>query len=227
MKASELFKLPESLPFRNFFSPDASPWEWVSAIQSALEDFDFASALRPKLVPPNVFIGGPVYLHPGVKLPPFCVIEGPAYIGAETKIRPGAYLRGNVIVGRNCVLGNSSEYKNCLLMDDVETAHFNYVGDSILGNGAHLGAGAVLANLRLQRDEVRVATADGKIPTGRKKLGAMLGEGAEVGCNAVLQPGTILGKRSLVYPAMAFGGFLPEHCIARNICEPEIIPRPD
>ena len=176
-------------------------------------------------MPPGVHLEGKVHIHPTVKLPPYCVIEGPVYIGPETQIHPGAYLRGNVIVGRGCVLGNSSEYKNCILMDAVQTAHFNYVGDSILGSGAHLGAGVVLANLRLQRDEILIATAEGKIPTGLKKLGALFGEKAEVGCNAVLQPGTILGKRSLVYPAIAFGGCLPENSIALSNSEVEIFPR--
>ena len=117
-------------------------------------------------------------------------------------------------MGRECILGNSCEYKNCLLMDRVETAHFNYVGDSVLGSNAHLGAGAVLSNLRLNKDEIRVTISGGRVATGRRKLGALLGEGAQVGCNAVLQPGTILGKGSMVLPAVAFGGSLPENAIA-------------
>ncbi len=225
MKASELFQLPESLPFQRYFPSDAPPWEWVSAIQKALGEFDFTEAALPEFMPPGVHIVGKVHIDPSVKIPPCCVIEGPVYIGPETEIRPGAYLRGNVMVGWGCVLGNASEYKNCLLMDDVETAHFNYVGDSVLGNGAHLGAGAILANLRLQRDEVMVSTPKGKMPSGRRKFGALLGDKAEVGCNAVLQPGTILGKRSLVYPAMAFSGYLPENHLARNTSQTEITPR--
>ena len=227
MKASELFQLPESLPFQSFFTPDSPPWQWVAAIQNALRDFDFSKAAQPAQIPPGVCIRGFAYIHPTVKLPPYCVIEGPVYIGPETEIRPGAYLRGNVIAGKGCVLGNGSEYKNCLLLDDVETAHFNYVGDSVLGNGAHLGAGVVLANLRLRRDIVQASIPEGNVSTGRKKLGAILGDKAEVGCNAVLQPGTILGKHSLVYPAIAFGGYLPENHVARNTCETEIIPRGD
>ncbi len=226
VKASELFKLPGSLlSFQKYFSPRALPWKWVPAIETALLDFDFTDAALPEHVPTGVHIEGNVHIHPSVKLPPYCVIEGPAYIGPETQIRPGAYLRGNVIVGRGCVLGNSSEFKNCLLMDAVETAHFNYIGDSILGNAAHLGAGVILANLRLQRDEVFASVPEGKAPTGLKKLGAILGEKAEVGCNTVLQPGTIMGKRSLVYPAIAFGGHLPENSIALRKSEVEIIPR--
>ncbi len=218
MKASELFELPESLlPFQKNFSPEASPWKWVPDIKTALLEFDFKETAPPEHVPPEVHIKGNVHIHPSVKLPPYCVIEGPVYIGPETEIRPGAYLRGNVIVGKGCVIGNSSEYKNCLLMDCVETAHFNYVGDSILGNGAHLGAGVILANLRLHRDEIHIATAEGKIPTALIKFGALIGDSAEVGCNTVIQPGSILGKRSLVYPAIAFNrGYLPKNEISKT-----------
>src|SRR5690606_24931956 len=108
---------------------------------------------------------------PTVKLPSFGTIEGPAWIGPECELRPGVYVRGNVIAGKGCLMGNSCEYKNALLLDKVETAHFNYVGDTILGNKAHLGAGVICANLKLLRDEVCACTPDGRIPTGLRKLG--------------------------------------------------------
>ena len=123
--------------------------------------------------------------------------------------------RGNVIVGEGCVLGNSCEYKNCLLLDGVQTPHFNYVGDSILGNGAHLGAGVICSNLRLDQGEVTVKLPSGTVGTGLQKFGAILGDKAEVGCNAVLNPGTLLGPRALVMPCTAFGGYLPAGMIAR------------
>ena len=160
-------------------------------------------------------VTGSVFIHATVKLPAYATIIGPAWIGPETEIRPGAFIRGNVIVGSGCVLGNSCEFKNCLLMDGVQVPHFSYVGDSILGNGAHLGAGVILSNLRLDQQPVTVRSAEATYDTGLRKFGAVLGDKAEVGCNAVLQPGTILGKRALVMPTVAFGGYLPENTIAR------------
>ena len=215
MKASDYFTLPASLaPFAAYFAADLRPWEWLPQIGPALESWNFVAAVQT--VPAGVRIEGPVYLHPTVRLPAYATIIGPVWIGPETRIAPGAFIRGNVIAGANCVLGNSCEYKQCLLMDKVETAHFNYVGDSILGSRSHLGAGAICANLRLERKPVVVQGPEGPIPTGLRKFGAIIGEEAEVGCNAVLNPGTLLGRRSLVMPAMAYGGCLPEAMIARS-----------
>ena len=208
VRASDLFDLPDSLPFSNSFCSTDPPWVWIPRIAEALATGEFGKSGQCLETPAGVSISGRVFLHETVRLPPYCVISGPAYIGAGTEIRPGAFIRGNVIVGEECVLGTSCEYKNCLLMDRVATPHFNYVGDSILGNGSHLGAGVVLANVRLDRRPVKVHTPDEWFETGLAKLGALIGDGAEVGCNAVLQPGTILAKRSLVFPTVAYGGFL-------------------
>jgi len=215
MKASDFFQLPASLePFAAHFPADLPPWEWLKRIGQALAGWHFDAA--PPMVPAGVHLTGPVYLHPSVKLPPYAIITGPAWIGPETDIRPGAQIRGNVIAGARCVLGNASEYKNCLLLDQVETAHYNYVGDSILGNRAHLGAGAICSNLRLDRQDVVVRGPDANYPTGLRKFGAIVGDGAEVGCNAVLNPGTILGQRSLVMPTLAFSGCLPADHMAKG-----------
>lgn len=233
LKAADLFSLPDGMPGDGVFDPDAPAWEWVRLIGRALEDIDAwpsAACRRSNLereLPPAVTIQGAVYLDPTVKLPPVCTIIGPAWIGAETEIRPGAFIRGNVIVGRGCMLGNACEFKNCLLMDGVDAPHFSYVGDSILGSGAHLGAGAILSNLRLDRKEVPVHTPGGRGMSGLRKLGALIGEKAEIGCNAVLQPGTIIGKRALVMPAIAFGGYLPPNHVARARSEITIFSRRD
>ncbi len=213
MLASDLFTLPEAFPFAAHFPADVSPWEWVPAIGAALRGHRFPDGKRE--IPAGVHCEGAVFLDPTVTLPHTCTLIGPLYVGAGTEIRPGAYVRGNVIVGNHCVLGNACEFKNCLLLDGVEVPHFSYVGDSILGRGAHLGAGAVLANLRLDRQPVSVHTPDGPKPTGLRKLGALLGDEAEAGCNAVLQPGTVLGKGSAVLPAIAYGGYLEPDTIAR------------
>jgi acetyltransferase-like isoleucine patch superfamily enzyme len=214
LKASDFFTLPPSLAvFAAHFPADLPPWEWLKRIGPALAAFKFDAPLPP--LPPGVHAEGPLWIHPTVKLPPYATLIGPAYIGARTEIRPGAFVRGNVIVGEGCVLGNACEYKNCLLLDEVRTPHYNYVGDSILGNRAHLGAGVICSNLRLDCREVMVRVGDAQQPTGLRKFGAILGDSAEVGCNAVLNPGTLLGPRSLVMPAIAFGGSLAPGHIAR------------
>ena len=226
MNASSLFTLPDTLPFDGFFKPDMAPWEWVSAIKPALDAFDFSQSERPAGLPAGVHIEGDVHFEPGIKFPAYAHIEGPAWIGPDTEIRPGAFIRGNVIIGKKCIIGNACEFKNCLLMDNVQTPHYNYVGDSILGNGAHLGAGVILSNFRLDQADVRAHTADGRTDTGMRKLGAMLGDHAEVGCNTALQPGTILGKRAIVAPVMTFSGYLPDNSMAFEKPKPQIIPRP-
>jgi len=226
VKASDFFALPASLaPFAAHFPADLPPWEWLKRIGGALAAQKFDAPLPVRAA--GGHIEGLVYLHPTVKLPPHATIIGPAWIGAQTEIRPGAYIRGNVIVGEGCVLGNACEFKNCLLMDQVQVPHFSYVGDSILGNGAHFGAGVICSNLRLDQRPIVVSLPDGVHDTGLKKFGAIVGDRAEVGCNAVLNPGTLLGPRALVMPAMAFSGYLPPATIAH--CRPAIklIPRRD
>lgn len=226
MKASDFFALPPSLVrFASFFPAEARPWEWIKRIGAALESVEFAAS--DLKIPAGVHIEGRVWLHASVKLPAFAVIQGPAFIGAKTEIRPGAYIRGNVITGEGCVLGNSSEFKNCLLLDRVQAPHFNYVGDSILGNGAHLGAGAICSNLRLDQGEVTVRLPNETASTGLRKFGAILGDQAEVGCNAVLNPGSLIGPRALVMPCTAFSGYVAAHTVARTRQAITTMPRRD
>ena len=226
MKASEFFALPSSLArFAKFFPASATPWDWLKQIDAALKTVE-AGAPGPK-IPSGVHLEGKVWLHPLVKLPPYAVIQGPAYIGAHTQIRPGAYIRGHVIAGENCVLGNSSEFKNCLLLDGVQAAHFNYVGDSLLGNGAHLGAGVICSNLRLDQGEVMVRLLNDTIGTGLKKFGAVIGDNAEIGCNVVLNPGSLVGPRALVLPCTAFSGYVPAATVARTRHAITLMPRRD
>lgn len=223
MHADELFTWPDELPFGGFFPGNVDPWKWVSAIKEALAAFPFVPT-QELSIPSGVAIGERVFIHPSVRLPPYCVIEGPAYIAEDCVIRPSAYIRSNVIAGPGCVLGNSCEYKNALLLKNVETAHFNYVGDSVLGQRAHLGAGVICANLKLARDEVKACSREGRVSTGMRKLGALIGDEAEVGCNSVLQPGAILGRRSAVL-TMSFHGYLEEDTIVLPKVEPQRIPR--
>ena len=224
VKASQFFTLPRSLaPFAAHFPADAAPWEWLKQIGPALAALKLE---RPMPTPSaGVKLEGEVYLDPTVKLPHVATIIGPAWIGAKTEIRPGAFIRGNVIVGEGCVLGNACEFKNCLLMDNVQVPHFSYVGDSILGSGAHLGAGVVCSNLRLDQQPVIVKAPESNYETGLRKFGAILGERAEVGCNAVLNPGAILGPRSVVMPTISFGGVLPPDTIAKTRQTVTFLPR--
>jgi len=226
MKASDFFSLPTSLaPFARHFRPDVPPWEWLKQISAALAALTDGTTAPER--PPGVHVEGHLWVHPSVKLPPYATIIGPTWIGAHTEIRPGAFIRGNVIVGERCVLGNACEFKNCLLMDNVAVPHFNYVGDSVLGNRAHFGAGVICSNLRLDQQPIVVRTEDRTYETGLKKFGAILGDEAEVGCNAVLNPGSVLGRRALVTPAIAFGGYLPPATIAHARAAIKFIPRRD
>ncbi len=203
------------MPFADFFSAEDAPWTWVPRISDALAAFDFANAPDQHTdIPAGVEVSGDVFIHKSVKLPPYAVISGPCWIGPEVEIRPGAFIRGKVIIGAGSVIGNATEIKNSLLMEGVQAPHFNYVGDSILGNRAHLGAGVICANLRLDQLPVCVKTPQGKADTGLRKLGALMGDEAEAGCNAVLQPGVILGKRAAVMPTLAFAGYLEPGTIA-------------
>ncbi len=210
MNASDLFDLPQDHPIYSWFSVEDPPWLWLPRIKEVLASLE---SRLPDSIPPGLQIEGPVFFEGPVKLPPFGSITGPAWIGEGCQLRPGVFIRGNLIAGRNCVLGNSCEYKNSVLLDGVQTPHYNYVGDSVLGNRAHLGAGAILSNLRFDQKPVSVRTPEGVLDSGLRKFGAILGDGAEAGCNVVLQPGTILDRESAVAPGLAYGGYLE----ARNI----------
>jgi len=227
VKAADLFSLPESLAnFRGFFKPDTPLGNGSGRFGAALASLDPAKACQS--FPPGVHVEGPVFIHSTVKLPHYATLIGPIWIGPHSRLLPGCYLRGNVIVGANCTVGHNAELKNSLLMDNVQIPHQPYVGDSILGSGSHLGAGVVLSNLRLDQKTISVRLSDAVIvDTGLRKFGALLGEHAEVGCNAVLNPGTILGKRALVTPSITVGGVIPAAMIAHARFSVSLIPRRD
>ena len=214
--------------FRSAFAADSPPWDWVKAIGPALLGVELPGPMEGTLPGhPLVTVSGRVHIDPTVRFLGPATLIGPAWIGPGVEVRPGAFVRGNVIVGAGSFLGNSCEYKNCLLMEGVQTMHFNYVGDSTLGNGAHLGAGVVCSNLRLDQKPISISLPDGPVSTGLRKLGAILGDSAEVGCNAVLNPGSLLGPGALVAPAISFSGYLPARTIARARTTVSFIPRRD
>lgn len=185
------------------------PWQMLpkikdyalSLIENGIEGFEKYSE--------NVLIGK------NVKISEFATIEGPAIIGHGCELRPGVFIRGNIITGCGCVLGNSSEYKNCILLDNVQTPHYNYVGDSILGNYAHMGAGAVCSNLKADGKPV-VIHGQSDIQTEIRKIGGILADGADIGCGCVINPGTVIGKKTSVYPLTSLRGVYEGGCIVKS-----------
>ena len=184
------------------------PWEILPHIKGYIQGLIEAGLEGYTLLKEGVLVGQNVKIYDNT------VIEAPAIIGSGTQIRPGAFLRGSVITGENCVIGNSTELKNCILLNKVEVPHYNYVGDSILGNRAHMGAGSVCSNLKSGGANV-VIHADTPIPTGMRKVGGFLGDYADVGCGCVLNPGTVIGKHTTVYPLTPLRGIYPANSIVK------------
>ncbi len=212
------------------FSGDEPVWSAIGLIETYLYKviFGISAPLIRGMVHESAIIGTQVYIAAGATVEANAVIKGPAWIGAGSIVRSGAYVRENVIVGNDCVLGNSSEFKNCILFNQCEVPHFNYVGDSILGHKAHLGAGVICSNVRLDRRNVTVRNgAGGLIDTGLRKFGAIIGDRTEVGCNSVLSPGSLLGRDCIVYPLTSWQGVLGEGQIVKNHQPLQIVRRRD
>jgi NDP-sugar pyrophosphorylase family protein len=200
-------------------------WEALRQIASYLQ-FRLKPAVLGELVG-KPFISRNIFIGQGTIVEQGAVLKGPAWIGENCQIRSGCYVRENVIVGNGVVMGNSCEFKNSILFDEVQVPHFNYVGDSILGYRAHLGAGVILSNVKLDHREIIVAAADENIPTGLTKFGAIVGDRTEIGCNAVMNPGTVLGRDCIVYPGVSFRGVLPEASIVKFVQQQQVMARRD
>jgi NDP-sugar pyrophosphorylase family protein len=198
-------------------------WNALTQIASYLQ-FRLKPAVLGELVG-RPFIGANVFVGRGTVVEQGAVLKGPAWIGENCQIRSGCYVRENVVVGNSVVMGNSCEFKNSVIFDEAQVPHFSYVGDSILGYKAHLGAGVILSNVKLDRSEIAVVTNDGAIATGLTKFGAIVGDRAEIGCNAVINPGSILGRDCLVYPSVNFRGVLPEGSVVKLRQELQILER--
>lgn len=194
---------------KELFSQSTYPWEMLPKIG------DFAKKLTENIPDGFSLYSDGVLIGENVKIYPNVTIEPPCVIGSGCEIRPGAFIRGNVITGKNCVIGNSTELKNCILLDGVQVPHYNYVGDSILGNKAHLGAGTICSNLKADKKNV-VVKGKKQYETGLRKFGAMVGDFADVGCSSVLNPGTVIGKNTNIYPLTSVRGVIPSDSIVKS-----------
>lgn len=184
------------------------PWEALKGIS------DFIISLGKTLSPDEYDNPSEnVWVHKTAKVFPTAYLGAPCIIGADTEVRHGAFVRGSALVGKNCVVGNSVELKNVILFDNVQTPHYNYVGDSILGYKSHMGAGSITSNVKSDKTNVVIKNNDEQLETGIKKIGAMLGDCVEVGCNSVLNPGTVIGRNSNIYPTSCVRGVVPENSI--------------
>lgn len=200
-------------------------WDALKQIASYLQ-FRLKPAVLGQLMG-KPFISNTVFIGSGTIVEQGAVIKGPAWIGERCHIRSGCYVRENVIVGDGVVMGNSCEFKNCIVCDEAQVPHFNYVGDSILGFRAHLGAGVILSNVKLDHREISVAIDDGIVPTGLTKFGAIVGDRTEIGCNAVLNPGTVIGRDCVIYPSVNVRGVIPRAHIVKVRQELQTIKRRD
>lgn len=203
---SQLLDLQHSIACE-LFDGLTYPWEALPKIKA------FAEALGPGLGAGFREIAPGCWAHETAKIAASASIAGPCIIDEGAEIRHCAYIRGSVIVGKRAVVGNSTELKNCVLFDGAQVPHYNYVGDSILGHRAHMGAGSILSNVKADKQNITVKAEGVLIETGLRKFGAVLGDQAEIGCNAVLNPGTVIGRRGQVYPASSVRGVVPEDCI--------------
>ena len=209
VKTADLYEC--NVPYlKDLFEESVYPWDMLGKIKGLCAKLLEEGIEGFSEIETGVMVGR------DVKIAPTATIIPPAIIGHGTEIRPGAYLRGNVITGENCVLGNSSEFKNCILLDKVQAPHYNYVGDSVLGNKAHMGAGSICSNLKTDGKAV-VIHGEEDIETGIRKIGGILADGADIGCQCVINPGTVIGKRTSAYPLTALRGVFPADCIIKSL----------
>lgn len=210
MKNTALFDLDQTIAAR-LFNMYTYPWEVLSHIGKCITSIG-------KHLPEEEYakLGENVWIHKSARMARSVLMTGPAIICAGAEVRHSAFLRGNTIVGEGAVVGNSCELKNVILFNRVQVPHYNYVGDSILGYRAHMGAGAVTSNVKSDKTLVKIHAADGDVETGLKKVGAMLGDGVEVGCGSVLNPGTVIGRNSNIYPLSSVRGVVPANSIYKK-----------
>lgn len=206
----ELYDLNETIA-KELLEQYTYPWEVLPYIGDFIKEIS-------KTLPKDIYEekGDNIWIARSAKIYPNNYIAGPCIIGENTEVRPGAFIRGNALVGNDCVVGNSTELKNVILFNHVQVPHYNYVGDSVLGFYSHMGAGSITSNVKADKTLVHVKGAGFNIDTGLKKFGAMLGDHVEIGCNSVLNPGTVICKDSNVYPVSMVRGVVPPHSIYKE-----------
>ena len=209
MKTKDLFDLTHSMA-GEYLSGFEYPWQALGGIKALILE------MGEHLDQDYVQTAPQVWVHKTATVAPTAFLGAPCIIGANTEVRHCAFIRGSALVGCNCVVGNSVELKNVILFDNVQVPHYNYVGDSILGYKSHMGAGSLTSNVKSDKTLVVVKNGAEKIETGLKKFGAMVGDFVEVGCNSVLNPGTVIGRNSNVYPTSCVRGVVPEKSIWKN-----------
>ncbi|MBQ1598405.1 MAG: UDP-N-acetylglucosamine pyrophosphorylase [Lachnospiraceae bacterium] len=215
---ANMYDLRETIA-AGLFEGKTYPWEVLPEIGDYIMELG-------KTLDPEVFEkrGEDIWVAKDVKIYPTATLTGPLIIDEGTEIRPGAFIRGKAIIGKNCVIGNSTEIKNDIIFNNVQVPHYNYVGDSVLGFHSHMGAGSITSNVKSDKTLVVVKDRNGEeIETGYKKFGAMLGDYVEVGCNSVLNPGTVIGSHSNVYPLSMVRGVIPANSIVKNRAAQEIV----
>ena len=209
MKTTDLYDLSHTMA-ADLLSKCEYPWQALAGIKNMIIQ------LGENLGEEYTQISPQVWVHHTAKVAPTAYLGAPCIIGPGTEVRHCAFIRGSALVGENCVVGNSTELKNVILFDNVQVPHYNYVGDSILGYKAHMGAGSITSNVKSDKPLVVVKDGQEQIPTGLKKFGAMLGDGVEVGCNSVLNPGTVVGKSTNIYPLSCVRGVIPADSIFKT-----------
>ncbi len=207
VKITDLFDLSHTAS-AEYLSRFTYPWEALKGISNII--IELGSRLDPDEYDNPT---ENVWIHKTAKVFPSAYIGSPCIIGAGTEVRHCAFIRGSALIGENCVIGNSAELKNVIIFDNVQTPHYNYVGDSILGYKSHMGAGSITSNVKSDKTNVVIKNGSEALETGIKKIGAMLGDFVEVGCNSVLNPGTIVGRNSNIYPTSCVRGVIPSDSI--------------
>ena len=209
-KIKNLYNLEETIA-KNLLEEATYPWEVLSKIE------EYILKIGEELSKEDYNkVGENVWIAKSAKVAPTAYINGPAIIGENAEVRHCAFIRGNAIVGNNAVVGNSTELKNVILFNNVQVPHYNYVGDSILGYKSHMGAGSITSNVKSDKKLVVIKNGDEMVETGRKKVGAMIGDNVEVGCGSVLNPGTVIGRDSNIYPLSSVRGVVKAHSIYKK-----------
>lgn len=210
LRTKDLFDLSHTLA-GEYLAKHEYPWQSLSGIKGLIISLGKRLDMNEYLIH-----GEDIFIHKTAVVSPTAYIGSPCIIGKNTEIRHCAFIRGSALIGENCVVGNSTEIKNVILFDGVQVPHYNYVGDSILGYKSHLGAGAITSNVKSDKTLVAVKNNSVKIETGLKKFGAIIGDGVEIGCSSILNPGTVIGRNTNIYPLSCVRGVIPENSIYKS-----------